>query len=370
MSLIQALKRISFLVCMPLLAQASALKDSIGAGFSAYADNGQVQVYSPTFEFFKRLGAFWMFGVKVRADGISAASIRNGSNITRVDAVTGASSRALFDDQRIAVTLLATHEKGENLLTFGAYYSAEKDYQGRALFINYIRQLNEENTAVGIGLSQSYDQWLPVFKLALPDDTRAESKIDFSLNQLITPKYSIQGVYSFFYAQGMLSSPYHFILQNDIAKFEAYPVSRMGHAFALKGVYLWRDDISSSFSYRYYFDDWNIVAHTVQVELLKDINDDMTSGLRLRYYTQSDAFFAKPIGTYTLLDHYYAVDYRMDAFDAIMIGVPFIYHVSDEHKLTASIDYYHTGQSDYIQNWYGVPNLDAVFMTLNYDFEY
>lgn len=370
MSLIQNLKALLLLLMLPLISVASELKDRISIGVDSYLDSGQVEVYSPTFAIFKRLGSSWMLGLKMRIDGISAASIRNGSSVTRVDAVTGASARKAFDDLRLATTLLATYQKDDDAVTFGAYHSAEIDYIGNALFLNYIRQLNTQNTAVGMGLSQSYDRWLPVFQVALPTDTRAESKLDLSLNQLISSTFSVQGVYSLFYAQGFLSSPYHYILQNDIAKFENYPQQRLGNAFSLKGVYLWQPKLSTNFSYRFYVDDWNILAHTAQIEGLYDFSERVTSGMRLRYYTQSAAFFAKAIGSYTLKDLYYAADYRMDAFSSMMIGVPFIYRIDSGHKLTASIDYYRTGQSDYIQNWYGVDHLDAVFTTLSYDFEY
>ena len=351
---------------------ASSLKDSMSFGFDSYSDNADVQVYSPTLSLFKKLSHEWMIGFKMRIDTISAASIKNGANSAHVDAVTAASSTedALYDDIRYAPTLMATYDDGANLLSIGAYYSTEIDYTGQALFMNYVRQLNEQNTVIGIGISQSFDKWHPVYDRALPKDYRDERKIDFSLNQLIKPEFSMQAVYSYMYSEGFLSSPYHYVLQNDFAKFENYPDTRVGHALALKGVYLLNGTNAMNFSYRYYFDDWDISSHTLNIEELHDFSSQFTSGIRFRYYTQTESNFVQNIGSYQVNDSYFATDYRMSAFDSYTVGIPFIYRRNNGDKVKASIDYYQTTDNDYIKSWYGVSSISALFTTLSYEFDY
>ncbi|MDQ7068503.1 MAG: DUF3570 domain-containing protein [Sulfurimonas sp.] len=359
------------LVLLEITTLASDLKDTISFGVNSYSDNADVQVYSPELAIFKTLSSKWMIGFKMRIDSITAASIRNGSSGQTVDAVTGASANENFyDDIRYAPTLMATYEDGDDLLSFGAYYSSEIDYEGKAVFMNYVRQLNEQNTAIGVGISTSDDKWNPVFKRDLPRYNRNESKIDLSINQLISPVFSMQAVYSHMYSEGFLSSPYHFIAQGNFSKFENYPSTRSGDAFALKGVYMLNDTNSMNLSYRYYQDDWDISSHTINGELLHDFSKDFISGLRLRYYSQTKANFAKDIGSYSLTDEFFAIDYRMSAFDSYTIGIPFIYKLEDGSKVTASIDYYQTTNNEYIKTWYGIDSLSAVFTTLNYSFDY
>jgi len=377
MSLKQLLISLSSLLLLEASSLASNLKDSMSFGVNSYNDNADVNVYSPTLSLFKKVSHNWMLGFKMRIDAITAASISNGADGNHVDAVvtnatTGASSvsNSFADDVRYAPTIMATYDDGENTLTFGGYYSTEADYTGRAFFANYVRQLNEQNTALGIGISQSFDYWHPVFDRNLPKDNRDESKIDFSINQLISPTFSMQAVYSFMYSEGFLSSPYHYVLQDDMARFENYPDTRTGHAFAVKGVYLLNNANSMNFSYRYYFDDWDISSHTVNVEELHDFNSQFTSGLRLRYYTQTGSNFIKTIGNYNVNDDYFATDYRMSAFDSYTIGIPFMYRFKDGDKINASIDYYQTSDNAHIKSWYGVNNISAVFTTLSYEFDY
>ena len=372
MSLKYFLLTVLSLLLLEVTSLASSLKDSMSFGINTYNDNADVQVYSPTLSLFKKVSHQWMIGVKMRIDTISAASIKNGANAGHVDAVTAASSTedALYDDIRYAPTLMATYDDGENMLSFGAYYSTEIDYTGQAVFANYVRQLNEQNTAIGIGFSQSFDKWHPVYDRALPKDYRNERKIDFSVNQLISPTFSIQAVYSYMYSEGFLSSPYHYVLQDNIAKFENYPETRTGNAFALKGVYLLNDANAMNFSYRYYFDDWDIASNTVNIEELHDFSSKFTSGIRFRYYTQTKSNFVKDIGDYSLSDEYFATDYRMSAFNSYTVGVPFIYKKSNGDKVTASIDYYQTSDNEHVKSWYGVNSISAVFTTLSYEFDY
>ncbi|MDF1876804.1 DUF3570 domain-containing protein [Sulfurimonas sp. SAG-AH-194-L11] len=360
------------LLLLEISSLASNLKDSASIGFDTYSDTGDVQVYSPTLSLFKRVSTHWMIGFKMRIDAITAASIQNGASAGNVDVVTGASQKedSLADDTRYAPTAMATYDDGINSFTLGAYYSQEIDYEGKALFFNYVKQLNEQNTAVGIGFSQSADKWKPVFDRALPKDNRDERKIDLSINQLFTPGFSMQAVYSYMYSEGFLSSPYHYVLQENIAKFENYPDTRVGHAMALKGVYLLNSANAMNFSYRYYFDDWDISSHTLNVEVLHDFSSSFTSGVRLRYYTQTASSFVQEIGNYSATDSYFATDYRMSAFDSYTIGIPFIHRMKGGDKLTASIDYYETTNNNFIKVWYGVDKLQSIFTTLTYEFEY
>ena len=378
MSLKQIMVFMLSLVFLEITSFASNLKDSVSIGFDSYTDNADVTVYSPTLALFKKFSHNWMLGFKMRIDAITAASIKNGADGSHVDAVitnatTGASpskSQSLFDDVRYAPTMMATYDDGENAFTFGLYYSSEIDYTGRAVFANYVRQLNEQNTAIGIGASQSFDNWSPVFKRELPKDNRNESKIDFSVNQLISPTFSVQAVYSYLYSEGFLSSPYHYVLQDAFARFENYPDTRRGDAFALKGVYLLNQNNSMNVSYRYYMDDWGIQSSTLNIEALHDFSHMFTSGLRLRYYTQTSSNFIQDVGGYAINDNYFATDYRMSAFDSYTIGMPFIYKLRHGDKLTASIDYYQTTNNAHVKNWYNVDKIQSVFTTLTYEFSY
>ncbi len=368
---------ISLLLLIPFTkSYASSLKDTMSFGFDTYSDSGNVEVYSPTFSLMKALSNEFLLGFKVRIDSITAASIKKLAAPTAPVATTAAASGGGEnegpDDVRFSPTFFATYDNGADSLTGGFYVSTEKDYQGKSVFTNYVRQLNQDNTALGVGISQSFDNWEPAIPLTMSRKDRKESKVDLSINQLITPQLSIQLVYSYLYSEGFLPSPYNYLVIGGTNVYEKYPETRTGDAFAIKGVALIDESNSINLSYRYYKDNWNIASHTINTEWLSDITKNITIGLRGRYYTQTKANFTKPLGTALATDAYIVSDYRASAFDSFDIGVPFVYKPSSASniKFSASIDYYQTTSNEYIKNWYNTDSLKAIYTTLRIDYDF
>jgi len=354
---------------------ASELRDKASFGFDTYSDNNDVQVYSPTFELMKTFSKNWLVGMKMRIDAISSASIRLSGPpaLAQPDVQATASKRSGFEDVRYAPTLYTTYDDGVNSITLGGYYSSELDYVGKAIFANYTRELNQGNTVIGIGASQSGDTWSPNNNRPLPKSNRDERKIDLSIDQLISPTLSLQLVYSYMDSEGFLASPYPYLIQNgEFIGFENYPDNRIGHAFAIKGLKSIDDQNAMHFSYRYYKDDWDIRSHTFNIEWLHNINDNWMVGARVRYYTQTGSYFAKSIGSYAPTDRYIASDYRMSAFDSYDFGIPITYKPSSEspYKFSLSVDYYRTNDNAYIENWFGNKHIEALYTTFQIEYEF
>lgn len=368
------------LVLLPVVVlRAEILKDRINISFDYYGDNGDVKVLSPSLSFYKKLSEKFMLGAKMRVDAITAATKAYGGRAKGIDAVTGATPTNNFDEIRVAPSLTGIYTEGDHTASFGGYYSTERDYTGRSFFINYARELNEQNTTMVIGFSQSFDKWKPYFKRELPDYKRDESKLDLSVTQLLSPTFSAQLTYSYMLSKGFLSSPYHYLLTDNNAKFEKYPSDRTGNAFALRMVKLLDEPTSANFTYRFYKDDWDISSHTVNAELYRDITRNFTLGGRYRYYTQTGANFTKDLSGYSINDNYIAVDYRMSAFKSNTVGLSAIYKPdwknftlldSNKLKIKASCDYYWTSKNGYIKYWYDNDKINAVFTSLSFDYEF
>lgn len=353
---------------------ASDLKDTLSVGFDTYSDSGDVQVYSPTFSYMKTLSKEWLMGVKCRIDSISAASIKKlkSSTSSTTASASGGGENEGPDDVRFAPTFLTTYDNGSDSVTAGVYFSTEHDYQGRSIFASYVRQLNEENTALGVGVSQSFDEWQPSIVRNLSRTDRKESKVDLSINQLISPTLSMQFIYSYLYSEGFLASPYNYVTVGSTNVYELYPQTRTGSAYALKGVKLFDPANSMNFSYRYYDDNWGIKSHTLNTEWLYSVSNLLTLGLRARYYTQSKANFTKPLASVSASDTYIVSDYRMSAFDSYDVGIPLIYKPSPASnvKFSASVDYYSTTNNNYIQAWYNTSNITAFYTTFRIDYDF
>lgn len=358
---------------------AESLKDKIIFSYDYYADNGDVRVYSPSIGIYKKLSEKFMLGAKLRVDAITAATKVYGGTYNRMDAVTGATPTNRFDEVRYAPSLSGTYSNGDDTLTMGGYYSTELDYTGRALFASYTRQLNDQNTTLSAGISRSFDKWEPKFKRDLPRYDRNEGKIDLSVTQLLSPTFSAQMTYSYMKSDGFLSSPYHYLLRDNLALFERYPDGKTGNAVALRFVKLLDEPSSLNFTYRYYKDTWDISSHTVNAELYRDLAKNLTLGARYRYYTQTKSNFLKALSEYSLKDEFIAVDYRNSAFNSNDLGLIAIYKPQwkgvqaidmDKVKIKGSIDYYWTSYNDYIKYWYNRDRLKAVYTSLGLEYDF
>ncbi len=359
--------------------RAEELKDKISVGYDYYSDSGDTQVYSPNIGIYKKISNKFLIGVKSRVDAITSATISNGGRRNKVDAVTSATASRTFDEVRFAPSLFTKYKDDDNAMTIGGYYSTERDYTGRSVYADYTRLLNEQNTALGLAVSYAFDQWDPAFSRKLPTNDRNEVEIDFTATQLFSPTFSGQFIYSFIDKNGFLASPYYYLTTRTFTVFERYPEHRTGHALALKLVKALDPLTSAHFKYRFYTDTWDINSHTLEFELYREISKPVTLGVRYRYYKQKEADFMKSLSEYKRNDQYIGVDYRYSAFSANTVGLSLIFKPKttetgfidlNKMKIKGSADYYFTSKNDYIQYWYDMDRMRAVFTSITIDYEF
>jgi hypothetical protein len=147
--------------------------------------------------------------------------------------------------------------------------------------------------------------------------------------------------------EGLLSSPYHRMYFADkpnyyLGKSEFIPVYNTD---ANIGVYQLADDIellpdtrlklpvgtrinfylNERFTlrtyYRYYWDDWDITAHTANVELPIKLSDKFTISPLYRYYVQTASKYFAPFETHLSTEEFYTSDYDLSKFDAQQYGL-------------------------------------------------
>ncbi len=366
------------LILLPFKLFADGLKDRMGFSVDFYNDNVGVTILSPMAQLTKKLSETWGFALSMRLDGITAASIRNGSgtktNTTIADAVSGASGRLGFEDLRFAPMLSMQYE-GENFAaSFGRYYSEEIDFNAVANFMDLIFKFNDKNTILTLGSSYAYEGWNPSISRNLPVDTKTTLSYNSSLMQLISPQSYIQGRYSHTQSDGFLASPYHYLETGSFVAFDRYPNTRSSDAFALQYVQQFKETIALHGVYRYYRDDWAMQSHTMEFKLYYDLFDTTTVGIKGRYYTQTKAGFVKSLSAYTLNDSYIVSDYRLSALGSYGVGISMAYRPEKLEEqnflIDLSLNYYSTDKNNYILNWYGTPSIEAFYMSVGVSYDY
>jgi len=350
-------------------------RDGITYIFDFYADNGSNRVIAPAVSLSKKLTDTYYLGTKVGVDAITSA--------TKVSQPAPPAAGGEDESEggnmslRVPVSLSLTCDKDNDTLTTGGYYSYERTYTGRSLFAAYTRRMNLNNTALGIGFSKSFDNWIPDHQL--PTDRRSERSLDLTATQLLSPKMSVQFTYSALRSDGFLAQPTDLLVTPAFTAYAQYPDARTGNAYAVRLVTLLNDPTSLHVYYRFYRDDWHIRSDTVNLELYRDISPSVVLGTRYRYYRQSKAYFAKDLDLYTPNDPLIAVDYRMYAFQSNTVGLMAIVRPSrsflsmfdaDKVKLKLSADVFTTSRQENIQYLYHTDRLTGVFTTIALDYDF
>jgi hypothetical protein len=108
-----------------------------------------------------------------------------------------------------------------------------------------------------------------------------------------------------------------FQLADDI---ERLPDTRSKFPIGMAFNYYLNETFTLRTYYRYYFDDWGIKAHTVNLEIPIKITDKFTLYPSYRYYNQTEADYFAPYEQHSFKSEYYTSDYDLSKFNANQYG--------------------------------------------------
>jgi hypothetical protein len=156
------------------------------------------------------------------------------------------------------------------------------------------RSLADGDTVVSASLLAVYD-WFDRFDIhgARHGRTnRANATASAAITQTLTPTTIVSANYGITVQRGQLGNTWNSVpLSTDTRGPEILPVERVRHAAVVHAAQFlpWNGALHAS--YRFYADDWGIVAHSAEVELLQRLLPTLYVGARSRYHTQHGVFF-------------------------------------------------------------------------------
>jgi long-subunit fatty acid transport protein len=119
------------------------------------------------------------------------------------------------------------------------------------------------------------------------------------------------------------------------------------------------DDVSYQANYRFYTDDWDVNSHTIENDIYYAMNDDLTLGVGLRYYTQTEASFYNEKKNFFKNEKEASSDERLSSFNALT------YKASVDYKFNDNISY-NLGAEFYSQS----TGLDATMITTGLKYKF
>ena len=211
--------------------------------------------------------------------------------------------------------------------------SIEYDYTSFHAGANFSILSSNGNRRFDAMVQSFYDTWIPFYPtelrgmVSIPTDKRQTYNAAVSLSQVLNSKLQVSIMGEATYMNGLLSTPFHRVYFNDqpIPDIERLPDNRLKIPLGLRmNAYLSERLILRSY-YRYYWDSWDMSAHTINVELPIKINRFFTIYPHYRYHTQSAAEFFAPYAIHSSDSNFYTSDYDLSSLNSHTYGIGVMY---------------------------------------------
>jgi hypothetical protein len=271
-----------------------------------------------------------------------------------------------FHDTRVAVNGSWKQPLGRlSILTLGGNFSKEFDFTSIGASAQITRDFNQKNTTLLFGLSTEADSVDPVGGKPIPfaamvpagqsqprqggSDNKSVLDAMLGVTQVVNKRTLMQINYSLSHASGYLNDPYKMLSRINPATgstidylYENRPDARTKHAFYwLTRYHLNRDVVSAS--YRYFFDDWGIKAHTVDVNYNWRYSANKYLEPRLRFYSQTEAdFYRLNLLNGATLPVEASSDYRLAKFHGLTYGLKWGWDLPKGRAFIARLEYYNS----------------------------
>ena len=320
-----------------------------------YAEKDRVNVIEPVAYMKKALAEDEFVTLRIVLDSMSGASPNGASPTDQLQTFTTPSGNSTytvvpgelpqrsFDDLRYA--LGADWEKPLARMTrniLSANVSSERDYASVGVSNTIAHDINNRLTTLTAGLGVSYDMVNPeggspsgLQPLSVPataggDETKTLVDALVGVTQVLTPRALMQLNYAYTSLDGYLTDPYKILSEVDPVtggtldyRYEKRPATRASNAVYWKLVYHLPRDVVH-FSYRYFWDDWGIKAHTADVRYRYELSGGRYLEPHLRYYSQSAAdFYHHSLVSGQPLPEFASADFRLAEMQGNTLGFKF-----------------------------------------------
>ncbi len=240
-------------------------------------DGGGVKADGPALLVRKSMAGRVSLSAQYYVDAVSNASI---------DVVTTASP---YREQRTAVDLGLDYVVGDATIKFGYAISNEPDYEVDGFSIDLTQEVYGGMTTVSVGFGRSSDL-VGRKDIGFFDSTR-HWQYRAGVTQILSTRWLASLNVEAISDNGYLGNPYRVARVFDAAVPERHPRTRSSRALRLSTAYDLDGGQAVNGGYRYYFDTWDIKAHTFDVGYSRRFGERWLGDTFVRSYSQSAALF-------------------------------------------------------------------------------
>lgn len=213
--------------------------------------------------------------------------------------------------------------------------SIESDYLSASFGGLWAKESKDKNREINLKAQIMFDKWL----IIIPNELRSEENETISTNkrnsfllsinyaQVITKRFQASISSDLMYQKGLLSTPFHRVFfENTInPKVEKFPIHRFKLPIGFRLNYFINDFLILKNYYRYYIDNFDIQAHTYEIEIPLKLPKYWTIYPFYRYHIQTAAFFFAPYKEHQISNEFYTSDYDLANLSNQKIGLGISY---------------------------------------------
>lgn len=363
-----------------------------------YSEADRVSVIEPVVSLRKDMGDDNYLNLRFVLDSLTGSSPNGAIKTNAAQTFTSPSGNAsyttaanqtpldpTFHDTRAAIN--AEWEKPLSRTSkaiFGANVSKEFDYQSIGLSANFSWDFNNRNTTLTAGAAINADSVNPVGGVPVgltamsaskstsgASDTKQVTDLLLGVTQVINRSTLMQFNLNIGNDSGYMTDPYKILSVLDGVGnlravdpyvYEKRPDSRSRQAMYWKTVVGFDEDVLN-LSYRYYWDDWDVSSHTLEMKYRYSLGNHHYLQPELRYYVQDKANFYH----YNLEDGaiptYASADYRLADLKTTTFGLKYGFDINDDSEFSVRL-----GKMTQTSNGDApFEDVDASFIQLNYN---
>jgi len=231
-----------------------------------------------------------------------------------IDVVTTASP---YKERRNDYGLALDYAVRDSMITLGVGASDEPDYSTRNLSLDIAQETFGGMTTVNLGFTRAADE---VGKVGDPGfkDRATHWQYRVGVTQIVTPKWLASVNLEAISDTGFLGNTYRVARVFGAAVPERHPRTRSSRAIKFRAIGDMGQRDSVRAEYRYFWDNWDVKAHTVEAGYSRYLGESFLADAFVRYYTQSAALFysdnAQSETTYVSRNR------QLSDFDNVVVG--------------------------------------------------
>ena len=303
-------------------------EDSIPSGDAApeAGDRDRYEIDVAQIQFLYPVSDKWQITTGFVYDDMSGSSpwyIRPAENGDPEVVMSGAT----IDDTRYDFSVGAEYFGDTFTIAPSIGYSTEKDYKAISGGVEVEYEFPNKSTSVRGGIAVSFDEVDPTQdgqSIRVNNEDKENYSIFGGITQVINKHTVLQTTLGISYFDGFLSDPYKQVSVGPRIGATLFPdnrpddrtqytfSTRLRRYSELLGAALHVD-------YRFYYDDWDVRSHTLDLGLHKVTDSGWAFDTSLRYYSQTQADFYEPFYTALPADGEVSSDYRLSPYGAISL---------------------------------------------------